>query len=408
MNRDCISTLIAILVISTILVGSPVVAAQSSYHASNIVTGEADVNLPPDNSSMDTPKSVSLGDWGTSFSYIETFGYTQKAYFDETTHLNFPVGKSVEQNDNVYEPEFEVYLPLVLRNLQFPIASTWEEITSPTSENLNSLDMISEDNGWSVGAGGSILHWNGTNWTAFSSPTTIELNSIDLLDVNTGWAVGQGGTILNWNGTIWRNVASPTIIEINDVEIISSNNVWAVGVDGTILHWNGFVWESVSSPTTYDLFAIDFVSPNDGWAVGGEWNTQIGWYESVYLHWNGSLWSNYLPVQVLDVFEDIDMVTSTYGIAVGSNNAKSFWNGISWNSSYTIPMMHYSAVDFLTDNDGWAVGSVYQDNNIQHWNGSNWTSVACPTELRLNDVFLINSTTGWSVGQGGTILRYGP
>ncbi len=102
MNRNRLSILIALLVISTLLVGSPVVTAQGNYLVTNNVLDDSNVNLPPDNSSMGTPKSVNLGEPGTSFSYLETFGYTQEAYFDDTTHLNFPVGLTVDQNNNVY------------------------------------------------------------------------------------------------------------------------------------------------------------------------------------------------------------------------------------------------------------------------------------------------------------------
>jgi hypothetical protein len=105
---------------------------------------------------------------------------------------------------------------------------------------------------------------------------------------------------------------------------------------------------------------------------------------------------------------DVDMVSSSYGVAAGPNNAKSFWNGTSWNQSYTSPGMHYEGLQFLATNDGWAVGWEFEGNNIQHWDGSAWTQVACPTTNRLHDVFMLSTTQGWAVGYNGVILSYGP
>ena len=36
--------------------------------------------------------------------------------------------------------------------------------TSPTTEHLKSVFMVSADDGWAVGGGGTILRWTGTEW----------------------------------------------------------------------------------------------------------------------------------------------------------------------------------------------------------------------------------------------------
>ena len=307
-----------------------------------------------------------------------------------------------------YEPGYELYIPLVMKNHQTFIPSTWKSFTSPTAQNLNAITMISPTDGWSVGAAGTILRWTGSSWTTFASPTSADLNGIAMLNAASGWAVGKGGVILKWNGTAWSSVTSPVGVDLNDVGILSAMNAWAVGVNGTLLRWNGSAWATVSSPTTYHLYALDFYSPTDGWAVGGIWDTDLGWYRAAYIHWNGSSWTNYTEIHVYDELLDVDMVSSTYGIAVGTNNAKSFWNGTYWNSSYTIPDMHYSGVDFLTISDGWAVGWVYQQYNIQHWNGTAWSRVASPVQTGLDDIYMLDANNGWAVGEAGVILRYGP
>lgn len=49
--------------------------------------------------------------------------------------------------------------------------------------------------GWAVGANGTILQWDSTTWTAAASPVGVQLNSVSMLSYADGWAVGnaQGG-----------------------------------------------------------------------------------------------------------------------------------------------------------------------------------------------------------------------
>jgi len=98
-----------------------------------------------------------------------------------------------------------------------------------------------------------------------------------------GWAVGDGGTILHWDGEAWTQLASPTDSHLFSVAMVGSDDGWAVGglyhpEEYTILHWDGEAWTEVASPTDRYLFSVDMVSSDDGWAVGS--------YSSV-LHWDG-------------------------------------------------------------------------------------------------------------------------
>lgn len=55
-------------------------------------------------------------------------------------------------------------------------------------------------------------------------------------DANNVWAVGAGGTILKWNGTAWAPESSGTTNSLDGVWGADANNVWAVGHYGAILH----------------------------------------------------------------------------------------------------------------------------------------------------------------------------
>lgn len=303
--------------------------------------------------------------------------------------------------------DYYVYLPAFLN---IPPASgdpTWKSFPSPTLLDLEATDFTGPLDGWIVGAEGVILHWNGSVWTPVDSPTTVDLHGINMFNGDLGFAVGNAGTILGWDGAAWSDLSSPVGVQLNDVQILAPGDAWAVGAGGTLLHWDGAEWTSIPGPTSDDLYALDFAFADDGWAVGGQWSVSIGWYEAAYWHWDGDAWTAYTPVQVLDLLFDVDLVSSGEGVAAGLNNAKSFWDGSQWDSSYSDPAMTvYYGVNFLNMSDGWGVGWMYQDSNIQHWNGAAWSRVPSPVTTELRDVYMLAADSAWSVGVEGVILRY--
>ena len=134
---------------------------------------------------------------------------------------------------------------------------------------LNSVAMVSPDDGWAVGQSGEIKHWDGSKWTdvgGYDSSST--LNSVVMVSADDGWAVGYSGRILHWDGTRWSQTNSPVIDNLNSVAMVSPNDGWAVGDSGRILHWDGNSWVEVSSPVTEALKSVTIVSANEGWAAG--------------------------------------------------------------------------------------------------------------------------------------------
>ena len=87
----------------------------------------------------------------------------------------------------------------------------------PCHNNLYSVDMLSSTDGWAVGAGGIVLHWDGSTWRKVTSPTTNWLYSVTTVSATDGWAVGNGGTILNWNGSTWDIVTSTVTDSLSSI-----------------------------------------------------------------------------------------------------------------------------------------------------------------------------------------------
>jgi len=285
----------------------------------------------------------------------------------------------------------------------------WTPVSSPTTDDLYAVAMPSHTAGWAVGAGGTILRWDGAAWGAATSPTTDNLNAVAMVSETDGWAVGAGGTILRCSGGTWTEVSSPITETLWSVAMTSASDGWAVGNGGTILHWNGSDWTTVSSPVTAQLFSVAMVSPTDGWIAGYDPTSSHG----VALRWNGSAWST-VTIPATPRLLSAAMVSATDGWIVGESGVILRWDGSSWDyvtaASQAAPAspnaVWLSSVDVLSAADAWTVGGYVGSSAIAHWDGTGWTPVTSPVTAWLKDVTMVSGTYGWAVGHGGTLLRY--
>ena len=190
--------------------------------------------------------------------------------------------------------------------------------------------MVSSNEGWAVGTqsgspqAGIILHYTNTGgvgtWATFPAPSTPAsipgLNSVFMLSQNEGWAVGKNATILHytvsggigtWNlVTVSGSPGLSTDASLNSIFMLSPTSGFAVGgisvpgfTDGpVIIYWDGTKWTPIATPTIPGgitatghtsgiLTSVFFTGPNDGWAVG---------YPVILmaniLHWDGYSWSH--------------------------------------------------------------------------------------------------------------------
>jgi hypothetical protein len=230
----------------------------------------------------------------------------------------------------------------------------WNRVASPVVCMLYSVFMVSADDGWAVGMSwiieegresggpGVIIRWNGTSWNNVTSPTNSRLNSVFMVSADDGWAVGYNGAIIRWNGTSWNNVTSPTTSLLYSVFMVSADDGWAVGDPGVIIRWNGTSWNNVTSPTTSLLSSVFMVGPDDGWAVGYKNASPVAMisWPGVIIHWDGTSWNtvtrNPEPLALMSVV----MVGPDDGWAVGVTGTIQRWTGTEW-----IP--EFSAVTFM-------------------------------------------------------------
>lgn len=152
---------------------------------------------------------------------------------------------------------------LVVRSL----AESWARQESNVTEDLRGVHGVAGGAILAVGDGGAVTRWDGFRWSRMTTPSSGDLRSVWMLSETEGWAVGAYNT-LRLNGTTWTQVAGNAFRNLYGVYGFAANDVWAVGASGAILRWDGVTWNTIPSGTNLGLRAVWGSAPNDVWFVG--------------------------------------------------------------------------------------------------------------------------------------------
>ena len=334
---------------------------------------------------------------------------TMPQLFQNTKSLNGPLHMQGYSSNNIklFSPQFN--------NLW----QCYQDGGPACYSSLNSIDMVSQDEGWAVGAGGSIYHYIDDIWQNILSPTPgRQLNSISSITSIDGWAVGydfnlQKPLTLHWNGNTWSEINNLATDVLYSVTMLSTNDVWAVGgvhYDeilqkwlGTVLHWDGSTWQMIDNPAQGYLFSIHMLSSTNGWAVGHS-GTQANY--SIIIHWDGNAWTD-VTSPTTNQLNSVSLVTASDGWAVGAAGTIIHWDGSTWKVVNNPIGVNLAYVSMNSTNDGWITGEY---GTLLHWNGSMWDLVQSPVRQgwygTLLSISFASQTSAISVGTGGTIIQW--
>jgi hypothetical protein len=306
-------------------------------------------------------------------------------------------------------------LLLIVFSLAIPVPATaiepphWSPMTSGTTEHLTGVWGTYGSDVYAVGAGGTILHYDGTAWSPMTSGTTNFLYSVCGTYDNDVYAVGAGGTILHYDGTAWSSMTSGTQADLYSVWRTYGSAVYAVGASGTILRCtDGSTWSPMTSGVTDYLFSVWGTSSNNVYAVCG------GGSVRTILHYDGSTWSpSYRNSGGL--FRAIWGSSANNIFVVGDGGTiLHCTDGSTWST------MTSGITESLTGVWGWGtygsdVFAVGHSGTIRHYNGTLWNNMDFPTSSWLSGVWGadvgdpgIESNDVFAVGENGTILHYAP
>ncbi len=154
---------------------------------------------------------------------------------------------------------------------------TWTPMTIPNvNRELFGVNARGAGDVWAVGAGGTIVHFDGSSWATASvnATYTAALRAIAFVDADHGWAVGDGyGAIRTSDGgahwTIARNPSGTP--GYRALTAVNSTSVIAVGDAGKASRLGIEVsFTSLPAPASGSLSGITFVDPEHGWVVGDD------------------------------------------------------------------------------------------------------------------------------------------
>lgn len=109
------------------------------------------------------------------------------------------------------------------------------------------IDGSSDSNVIGVGKKGNIARFDGSTWSSMSSPVTEDLEDVHVLSATSAFAVGRRGEILEQNGLVWSRHTGVTTEELRGVWAASTSAVWVVGKKGELHFYDGTTWTDVST-----------------------------------------------------------------------------------------------------------------------------------------------------------------
>lgn len=286
--------------------------------------------------------------------------------------------------------------------------------TPSTTANLFGVAFLTEDEGYTVGAGGTIIRLTegGDQWEYIPSGTANQLNDIDFLTNNVGVIVGDNGTALrtingglNWSPVAVNLLPGWSLAGINFYSVkfsgSSSNIGYLVGDHGFIakitVDLSTVTIDQVESGTIHNLYEVYFNRIHEGYAVG-ERGLILKLNEDD--KWDG---------QISNIYTDLFSVyfTNDYtGYAVGENGVllKTTNAGYSWDRIETGTTIQLNRVWFTGLHDGYITGNdglLLKSTN----DGATWFALDPKTTENLNDIFFKTPTVGYTVGDMGFIAR---
>jgi photosystem II stability/assembly factor-like uncharacterized protein len=207
--------------------------------------------------------------------------------------------------------------------------TTWEDRSVPgPMENLYGLDFLflgsSEPGVVVCGQAGSMSVSNdaGLSWTSVTTPTTENLNSVAAIDKSLFIVVGDGGTIFKTydQGMTWEDhtVGGAKFNRIFDGgKIQLYGKLWIAGDNGRIYTTNnyGISWSPQNSGVTENLHDIKFRNEDEGIVVGDNGvvrytnNGGTTWQADPYF--NGLTDGNIISLATVDFNTGIALVRNT-------------------------------------------------------------------------------------------------
>ena len=210
-------------------------------------------------------------------------------------------------------------ISLILTLLFISSYGNWTEVSTPTNENLNKLEIIN-GTAFCVGNNGTLLKSvdEGDSWTEIFTSATGDINSILFLNQLTGFFTTSNGKVYKTtNGGIdwsYSNLQSKGINGLDFKKNLTTGI--AVGDNGSVFRTidGGNNWSEINSSSVYRINGITFI--NDSLAVC------IGALSSYGFSTNsGESWTYTTLSNSSESFNSIARLNDSTAVIVGTNGS---------------------------------------------------------------------------------------
>lgn len=168
------------------------------------------------------------------------------------------------------------------------VASGWCQEASGTQKALYDVQGTGERLVFAVGAGGTLLRYDGASWAPQASGTMADLRGLSVVSPQVAWAVGSGGVALRWDGSGWAPVATGVADDLVSVAAFSAQSAYVASAK-QLLRYDGTSFKVVAIPnflgTINDLWAG---AANDLWLGVNDYTLGVGMHMgNALLHYDG-------------------------------------------------------------------------------------------------------------------------
>ena len=333
-------------------------------------------------------------------------GQTWSSIYTVESSLEISCFRINNDNKGILFCETATYNPRVYVNFN---STDWLLYSTNLTASLSDVDFVSAQTGWAVGQSGAIYKTvdGGINWFVQNSGISTNLNSLVAFNENTIVAVGNAGMVLKSNdgGLSWNSLNLNSNLNFFDVKFPTPETGYIAGTGGSLYKTTdgGDTWTDISISTTADNLSMHWFNSDRGFI-----STNYGWYNKT--EDGGLTWeTNASQSLIYGSSRFIYFINNDIGFIinntqdVGSVLKRTTDGGITW-SSITGISTFLNSIIFTSANTGYMVGlgGVFKTEDagitwVLQYPRSNFAS--------FSGIDFVGEQDGWAVGGGGRILN---
>jgi photosystem II stability/assembly factor-like uncharacterized protein len=313
----------------------------------------------------------------------------------------------------------------------------WKQRLLGAGKDLYDIFVLDASHVWAVGAGGTIIFYDGTSWSEpiESNPkTTNDLNAVVAFNADDVWALGHQVRV-HFDGSTWstyttkedpnlnHTVKGATVVPPGPKECENTTRYlgWAVTGDSNYYAYGPnnegeIVWNYLAVGNQPNKLAISANCEGHIWSAGNDakihtWTPDDGWQECLFLGGPFSKSMNGISVcQNQEKGYGRDILILAVGevhLAFHSEDGNQFSKYDTGENDKQL-----NDVFYLDESHAWAVGNdgiiVFSNNPPLYWEIQTWESELAGGKPNLFGVAALDGDHVWAVGANGTLLEGSP